>query len=94
MGMRSSPSAFERTLLAGTALPSGTRRELNCHSQPNRRLLLVSRHRQHHLTELPGRILCEWVLDDCSANVFDDAVHLYAWNRIRGDMGTLMQAYR
>jgi hypothetical protein len=87
-------AAPDRTLLAGTALPSGTRRELNCHSEPNRRLLLVSRHRQHHLPELSRRISGERVWDDYSANVFDDAVHLYAWNPIRGDMGTLMQAHR
>ena len=41
-------------LLAGTALPGDTRRELDQHPQTNRRLLPISRHRDHHLAELPA----------------------------------------
>jgi hypothetical protein len=55
-------------LLAGTALYTA---RLDRHPQTIWRLLLISGYREHHLTELPRRIIGKRIFGDVSANAFD-----------------------
>src|ERR1700722_2322078 len=78
---------FLRLLLCGRLLLCRTCRELHGNPQSNGYLLLLLRHRKHHLTELLRCIAAVRTFANRGRNALDDAVKLYFGNAICGDMG-------